>query len=153
MGGGRLLRNNVIVASGTALSRLTGLIRVYAFARFVGQAAIADAYNSANGSPNAIYELLLGGVLSASLVPMFTKQAEDDDAEATSAVFTVAMIAVSALTLVAVLAAPLVFRLFSVHVDASTDADVYRAAGTALTRIFLIQIFFYGLTALATSLL
>ena len=64
-----LLRNNVIVASGTAMSRLTGLIRVYAFARFVGQAAIADAYNSANGSPNAIYELLLGGVLSATLDP------------------------------------------------------------------------------------
>ncbi len=148
-----MLRNNVVVAAGTALSRLTGLIRVYAFARFVGQAAIADAYNSANGSPNAIYELLLGGVLSASLIPMFTKQAEDRDDEATSAVFTVAMIAVTVLTLAAVLAAPFIFRLFSVHVDAAANAHIYRAAGTALTRIFLIQIFFYGLTALATSLL
>ncbi|MCU1502827.1 MAG: hypothetical protein JWM12_2181 [Ilumatobacteraceae bacterium] len=148
-----MLRNNAVVAVGTAMSRLTGLIRVYAFARFVGQAAIADAYNSANGSPNAIYELLLGGVLSASLIPMFTKQAEDEDEEATSAVFTVAMIVVTALTIVAVVAAPLVFRLFSVHVDAAADADIYRAAGTALTRIFLIQIFFYGLAALATSLL
>ena len=55
------------------MSRLTGLIRVYAFARFVGQAAIADAYNAANGSPNTIYELLLGGVLSASLIPVFTQ--------------------------------------------------------------------------------
>ncbi|MEO5899466.1 MAG: murein biosynthesis integral membrane protein MurJ [Ilumatobacteraceae bacterium] len=148
-----MLRNNVVVAAGTALSRLTGLIRVYAFARFVGQSAIADAYNSANGSPNAIYELLLGGVLSASLIPMFTKQAEDEDEDATSAVFSVAMIAVTALTLVAVIAAPLVFRLFSVHVDAAANPAIYRAAGTALTRIFLVQIFFYGLTALATSLL
>ncbi len=98
MGGNRLLRNNLVVAGGTAMSRLTGLIRVYAFARFVGQAAIADAYNSANGSPNAIYELLLGGVLSATLIPIFTKQAEDNDDEATSAVFTVAMIVVSAIT-------------------------------------------------------
>ena len=151
--GGGMLRNNVVVALGTATSRLTGLIRVYVFARVVGQAAIADAYNSADGAPNAIYELLLGGVLSASLIPMFTKQHEDDDEEATSAVFSVAMIAIVALTLVAVLAAPLVFRIFSVKVDAATDADVYRAAGTALTRIFLVEIFFYGLTALGTALL
>ncbi len=150
---GGMLRNNVTVALGTATSRLTGLIRVYVFARVVGQAAIADAYNSADGAPNAIYELLLGGVLSASLIPMFTKQAEDDDDEATSAVFSVAMIAITALTLLAVLAAPLVFRIFSVNVDAATDAHVYRAAGTALTRIFLVEIFFYGLTALGTALL
>lgn len=151
MGGGRLLRNNVIVASGTAMSRLTGLIRVYAFARFVGQAAIADAYNAANGSPNAIYELLLGGVLSATLIPVFTRQVEDKDDKATSAVFTVAMIVVTAITLAGVIAAPAIFHLFSVNVTG--DADVYRAAGTALARVFLIQIFFYGFTALATALL
>ena len=150
---GSLLRNNVVVAVGTALSRLTGLIRVYVFATIVGQAAIADAYNSANGSPNAIYELLLGGVLSATLIPMFTKQAEDDDSDATSAVFTVAMMAVTVLTVLAVLAAPWIFHLFSVHVGAGVDPEIYRAAGTALTRIFLVQIFFYGLTALGTSLL
>ena len=146
-----LLRNNIIVASGTAMSRLTGLIRVYAFARFVGQAAIADAYNAANGSPNAIYELLLGGVLSATLIPIFTKQAEDKDDEATSAVFTVAMIVVTTLTLASIIAAPAIFHLFSVNVTG--DADVYRAAGTALARVFLIQIFFYGFIALATALL
>src|SRR5262249_16618551 len=44
-----------------------------------------------------------------------------------------------------------IFHLFSVNVTG--DADVYRAAGTALARIFLIQIFFYGFTALATALL
>ena len=151
VGGNRMLRNNLVVAGGTAMSRLTGLIRVYAFARFVGQAAIADAYNSANGSPNAIYELLLGGVLSATLIPIFTKQAEDKDDEATSAVFTVSMIVVSAITLAAVIAAPAIFHLFSVNV--SGDADVYRNAGTALARVFLIQIFFYGFIALATALL
>lgn len=70
-----LLKSNLTVALGTALSRITGLVRVAVFAIVVGQAALADAYSSANNSPNAIYELLLGGVLSASLVPMFTKQA------------------------------------------------------------------------------
>ena len=61
------------------------------------------------------------------------------------------MIVVSGITLAAVIAAPAIFHLFSVNVTG--DADAYRAAGTALARVFLIQIFFYGFTALATALL
>jgi putative peptidoglycan lipid II flippase len=148
-----LLKNNVVVATGTALSRITGLARSVVFAIIIGQTALSDAYNSANNSPNAVYELLLGGVLSASLVPLFTKQAEDRDDEATSAVVSVAVIALTGITVLAVLAAPLVFRLFSLGVAAGIDPVVYRGAGTALARIFLVQIFFYGLNALATALL
>jgi putative peptidoglycan lipid II flippase len=148
-----LLKSNLVVAVGTALSRVTGLVRVAIFAIVVGQAALADAYNSANNSPNAIYELLLGGVLSASLVPMFTKQAEEHDDEATSVVVSVALVALTALTALAVIAAPWIFRLFSLDVASGVDPVEYRRVGTALTRIFLIQIFFYGISALAGALL
>jgi putative peptidoglycan lipid II flippase len=123
------------------------------FAIVIGQTALADAYNGANNSPNAIYELLLGGVLSASLVPLFTKQAEERDDDATSAVITVSVIALTALTALAIVAAPWIFRLFSIDVADGIDPQRYRAAGTALARIFLVQIFFYGLTALTTALL
>jgi putative peptidoglycan lipid II flippase len=61
------------------------------FAIVIGQTALADAYNGANNSPNAIYELLLGGVLSASLVPLFTQHAEERDDDATSAVVTMSV--------------------------------------------------------------
>ncbi len=148
-----LLRSNLIVAAGTALSRLTGFARIAVFAIVIGQSALADAFNSANQSPNAIYELLLGGVLSASLVPLFTRHAERNDDDATSAVATVAVIALTAITAVSVAAAPMVFRLFSLDVATGVNADDYRNAGTALARIFLIQIFFYGLTAIASALL
>jgi putative peptidoglycan lipid II flippase len=148
-----LLRNNLVVAVGTALSRVSGLARVAVFGIVIGQTALADAYNSANSSPNAVYELLLGGVLSASLVPLFTKQAEDRDDRATSAVVSVAVVALTALTALAVLAAPWIFRLFSLSVHGNVDPNDYRSAGTALARIFLVQIFFYGISALATALL
>ncbi len=148
-----LLRNNLVVAAGTALSRLTGLLRVAVFAIVIGQAGLADAYNSANNSPNAIYELLLGGVLSASLVPLFSRHVEDDDDDATSAVLSVAVLALTALTAVAVACAPFIFHLFSFDVADGVSADEYRQAGTALARIFLIQIFFYGISALANALL
>lgn len=148
-----LLKNNLIVAVGTALSRLSGLLRVAVFLYVMGQSALGDAYLTANQSPNAVYELLLGGVLSASLVPLFTKQAEDGDDDATSAVVTVAMIALTGLTVLAVIGAPVVFHLFSIDVAEGLDPDEYRRAGTALARIFLVQIFFYGVSALATALL
>ena len=143
----------MVVAVGTLLSRITGLIRVMVLGFVVGQTSLADVYNSANSTPNTIYELLLGGALSASLVPLFTKQFERRDDDATRAVITVSIIAISALTIVAVLAAPLIFRLYSLSPSSKVDAVQYRAAGTALARIFLVQIFFYGLSALGTSLL
>ncbi len=150
---GGLLRSNVVVALGTALSRITGLIRVMVLGFVIGQTALADAYNAANSSPNAIYELLLGGVLSASLVPLFTKLAEQNDDEGTSAVVSVAVVAMSVLTAAAVLAAPWIFHLYSLSPAATVDADQFRSVGTLLARIFLIQIFFYGLTSLGTSML
>ncbi len=148
-----LLRSNLVVAIGTALSRLTGLIRIVVLGYVIGQTALADAYNAANNSPNAIYELLLGGVLSASLVPLFSRLAEERDDEGTSAVVTVSILAVTVLTTAAVLAAPWIFRLYSINPSDGVDREQFRAVGTALARIFLVQIFFYGISALGTSLL
>jgi len=148
-----LIKSNVTVATGTALSRITGLARVAVFGWVIGQSAIADAYDGANNSPNSIYELLLGGVLSATLVPVFIRYLEQDDEEATNAVVSVALVALAALTVVAVAAAPLVFRLSSLNIADGVDRDLYRSVGTSLARIFLIQVFFYGLSALFGALL
>jgi putative peptidoglycan lipid II flippase len=149
----RLVRSNLVVASGTALSRLTGLGRVIALGYVLGQTALADAYKLANETPNIVYELLIGGVLSATLVPLFTSFSVDDDEESTNVVLTVAAAFIGALTVVAVIAAPMIFRLYSLDVADGVDAEVFRSAGTALTRIFLVQIMFYGLAALASAYL
>ena len=65
-------RSNLVVATGTALSRITGLARIIIFGVIIGQTALADAFDAANNAPNSMYELLIGGVLAASLVPLFT---------------------------------------------------------------------------------
>jgi len=67
----RLVRSSAAVAAGTLLSRLTGLLRVAVLAYAIGRATLADSYNIANSTPNIVYELILGGVLSATLVPLF----------------------------------------------------------------------------------
>ena len=148
-----LVKSNVTVAVGTALSRVSGLLRVVVFGAVIGQTALADAYKLANETPNIVYELLLGGVLSATLVPLFSSFIETDDDESTNVVITMAVTLMAALTAVAVLAAPLIFRLYTLSPAAGVDADVLRHVGTTLTRIFLLQILFYGLTGIANAFL
>ena len=90
-GGRRLLRDNLGVAAGTGLSRVTGVARLAALYVAAGP-ALRDAYILANNTPNIIYELILGGILTATLVPLFTAQLEHDDDEGTSAVVSVAIV-------------------------------------------------------------
>lgn len=151
--GSGLLKSNLTVAAGTALSRLTGMLRLSVLAGVIGSTALSDAYLNANESPNIVYELILGGVLSATLVPLFSTFVEEDDEESTNVVITTAVVMIAGLTLLAVLAAPIVFRLFSFNIAEGIDKDVFRSVGTTLARIFLIQIFFYGLAGLANAFL
>ena len=157
-----LLRSNLVVAVGTTFSRVSGLLRLIVFGYVIGQSALADAYKLSNETPNIIYDLLLGGVLSATLVPLFsslmlsTGDSADTDADgrrATNAVITVAVTLLLALTVAAVLAAPLIFRIYTLSTAPGLDVDLYRQVGTTLTRIFLIQILFYGLSGIANAYL
>ena len=148
-----MFRDTLVVAIGTAMSRLTGLLRVVVFGVIIGQTALADAFDGANNSPNSIYELLVGGLLAASLVPLFTRFAEDEDDEATDAVVSASLIVLAAATVLAVVAAPLIFRLFSLHPSPAVNPETFRRAGTMMSRVFLVQIFFYGLTAIGSALL
>jgi putative peptidoglycan lipid II flippase len=149
---GRLVRSSAVVGIGTGLSRITGLGRTVALTYALGATVVADGYNLANTTPNIVYDLLLGGILSATLVPVFVDRFDHDDEDGVSAVATVAVVALVALTVVAIIGAPLLFRLYTWHKDAASAHDLARA-GVPLLRMFLPQVLFYGLTALATAVL
>ena len=141
------------MACGTALSRMTGLIRIIIFGAMIGQTALADAYDAANNAPNVVYELLLGGILAASLVPLFTRYIQDGDDDAVSAISSVAVVVLAAITTLAMFASPIIFRVFSLNPASDIDVELFRATGANLTRLFVVQIFFYGLTAIASAIL
>jgi len=145
------------MAAGTALSRITGFGRNIALAVAIGQNLLTDTYNLANITPNIIYELLLGGVLSATLVPLFVQQLQradrgGGDAAAAwhdmSAVVTLALVVSAVATIAFVMAAPLVVRLYFGDATAAQ-----RAIGTGLIRLFALQVAAYGVIALTTALL
>ncbi|MEO1059044.1 MAG: murein biosynthesis integral membrane protein MurJ [Actinomycetota bacterium] len=150
--GSGLLRSNLIVAAGTALSRITGLARLIVFALVIGRTALGDAYLLANETPNIVYDLLLGGLLSATLVPLFSTFLVERDDESTNVVIGTAAALMTGLTAIAVLASPLIFGIYSVNVE-DADPAVFREVGTTLARLFLIQILFYGLSGLANAFL
>ena len=151
------VRSNLIVASGTACSRATGLLRVIVLAYVIGQNALSDAYKLANETPNIVYDLIIGGVLSATLVPVFTsllvQEQREDDERGFHAVVSAALIASAALTALAVVLAPAIFRLYSLTTSPEVDADTFRTVGTMLTRLFVIQVLFYGITGVMTAVL
>ncbi len=147
-----LVRSSAVVAVGTMLSRVTGFVRIAAIAYALGATTLAGTYSYANEAPNIVYELLLGGVLTATLVPLFVKHFETRDDDAASAIFTVAMLALAAITLVGVLAAPWIVDLYTLNVHGPGAARQQELA-TSLLRLFMPQMLFYGVVTLATAML
>jgi putative peptidoglycan lipid II flippase len=156
--GGRpgLGRSTAVMAAGTALSRLTGFGKLVALAYALGFTRLTDSYNLANVTPNIVYELVLGGILSATLIPLFVERLatddEDDAWRAISAVITVAAVALVVLTGLFVVIAPLLVRLYTIGND-TPSLDEQRAVATGLLRLFAPQVAFYGMTFLVTAVL
>lgn len=147
-----LLQSSAIVGLGTTLSRITGYLRVAAIAYALGVTTLAGTYSYANETPNMLYELLLGGVLTATLVPQFVRHVAARDDDGSSAVVTCSMLAVIGLTVLGVVFAPQIVDLYTLRVSGPGKAQ-QQALATALVRCFLPQMLFYAFTALATALL
>jgi putative peptidoglycan lipid II flippase len=153
-GGRGLLRSSAVVAVGTGLSRVTGLLRTVVLAWALGTTVLADSFNLANTTPNILYDLLLGGILSATLVPVFVDNLRNGDDEGTDAIVTVTTVLLVAATALTVLAAPWIVSVYTGRMSGEPERLAQlTAASVPLLRLFLIQIVFYGLTTLATGLL
>jgi putative peptidoglycan lipid II flippase len=152
----------VSMATGTLVSRLTGLFRVLVLAWVLGFTPIADSFNLANTVPNMLFDLVLGGVAGATFIPVFVERlALDGERRAwksISSVITGALIVLVVASLVAWLCAPWIIDGFTAFRHSTTTESVMvldqqRAVATDLMRWFVPQIFFYGVIGIATALL
>ena len=64
-GSSRLARSTVMVTVLTAVSRLTGLVRVVVVAAVIGDTYLGNTYQSTNTVPNILFELMAAGTLTA----------------------------------------------------------------------------------------
>jgi putative peptidoglycan lipid II flippase len=147
-------RRTAVMAAGTLLSRVTGLARNMALAYALGTTALAGTFVLAYETPLILYELVLGGVLSGTLVPVFVRAFERDEQEgwdAVSAVFTFALVVSTALAVLFVAVAPLFIRLYTLRNSGDLEDDQL-AVATTLLRLFAPQVLFYGLVTLSTAI-
>ena len=141
-----LFRASSIMAIGTILSRLTGFVRALLAVAVLGTALLADTYNVANTMPNILYNLLVGGALTAIFVPQLIRSFSDEDGGhgfASRLVTTISGI-LFALVIVGVLFAPALVRLYAPEFS-TPGFETEQHIAIAFTRYCLPQIFFLGL--------
>jgi putative peptidoglycan lipid II flippase len=141
-----LFRASSVMAIGTILSRITGFVRNILAVAVLGTALLADTYNVANTMPNILYNLLVGGALTAIFVPQIIRSFDDEDggeAFVSRLVTTISAILL-ALVVLGVLFAPVLVRIYAPEfANAGFEKEFHLAI--AFTRYCLPQIFFLGL--------
>jgi putative peptidoglycan lipid II flippase len=144
------------MAAGTVVSRLSGYARSTLLAAALGTALHADVFTIANTIPNMLYILLAGGVFNAVLVPQLVRamKHDQDDGEAyTNRVITLAAVFLLVVTVLLVVAAPLVMRLLLDPAYFTDEFSAQRESIIDLARYCLPQVFFYGMFVLVGQVL
>lgn len=154
-GTGSLLGAALVIGLITLFSRLAGFVRWLVFARTVGSGCLGDAYTTANQLPNVVFELVAGGMLAATMVPLVAGAARRGETAALQATAGALLGWVLVLLLPAAVLAVAVSGWYA-------DLMMRRHAGcgtqtVGLTRTLLVffapQIILYGLAVWASSLL
>lgn len=138
-------RASAVLAAGTIVSRLTGLLRTIVLVAVIGAiSAPADAFSIANQLPNSVFNIISVGLLTAVIVPQIVKSTGHADGGRAfiSKLYTVGVLVLLVATAAAMLAAP---WLVSVQL---ADNPQQQALATAFAYWCLPQILFYGLYAL-----
>ena len=137
-----LIKSSAFMALGTLLSRITGLVRGLLTVAVLGTALLGDTYNVGNTTPNIIYNLLIGGALTAVFVPQIVRSFRDSDGGSAFVSKLVSLIGtlIFVVTALAMIAAPLLVSLYAPTFDGRA-----RDITIAFTLYCLPQILFYGL--------
>ena len=151
-----ILSSSAVMAAGTVVSRLSGLVRNTLLAAALGTALHADLFNIANTVPNMLYILLAGGVFNAVLVPQLVRAMKNDadGGEAyTNRIITLAALFLAGVTAVMVLAAPYLMRVFLSADYFEPELSAQRESVIDFARFCLPQVFFYGMFVLLGQVL
>lgn len=146
-----MIRAAFFIAAGNVASRLLGLVREMVIANLFGASGLVSAFRVAQIIPTMLYDLLVGGMVSSALVPVFSEQAERDRAELwrlASLVLSLTVVFLSAAVLVIELAAPWVAFLL-----AGGFSDELLEITVRLLRITTPAVLFLSLSGVVTGLL
>lgn len=151
-----LVSASAVMAVGTVFSRASGYVRSALLLAALGTQMHADAFNIANTIPNMLYVLLAGGMFNAVLVPQLVRAMRhdgDDGAAYTNRIITLAALFLLAVSVILVLAAPLLLRWFLDGEWFAPENTEVRESAVTFARYCLPQVFFYGMFVLVGQVL
>jgi putative peptidoglycan lipid II flippase len=139
-----------LIMLGNIASRLLGVVREQVIAALFGTTGTTDAFVAAATVPTMVYDLLIGGAISAALIPVFADYADRQDelwrvaSTVINLVLGVLVIAVAVL----VIFAPQLMGVLATGLPAEKQAQA-----VLLVRLVLPAVLFLGLSAVTTALL
>jgi putative peptidoglycan lipid II flippase len=149
-----VLRSTAAVAAPTVLSRILGYVRDMLQAYFMGTSRGMDEFTIAYTIPNLLRRLTAEGAMTAAFIPVFTQIKEKETKErlwrfANLFFYDLAFL-MTALTVVGILAAPLLVRFIAMgygQVPGKWELTIH------LTRVMFPYIFVISMAALAMAIL
>jgi putative peptidoglycan lipid II flippase len=147
-----LARSAGILGMGNIASRVIGLARESVISFYFGASGELAAFRLAARVPTMIYDLLVGGMLSAALVPVFSEysrqERRDELIKVASAVLSLIAIAMGFLVLLVEAFAGPLSRILSDFADPHLQTVLANCL-----RVIAPAVFFFGLTGGLTGLL
>ncbi|HET7271308.1 MAG TPA: murein biosynthesis integral membrane protein MurJ [Rubrobacter sp.] len=154
-----ILRSVLSISVATILSRATGYARWMAQAAALGAGYVADAYTASILLPSLIYELFMGGILYSIFIPVLvdriTQVGEADARRLTNALFTLVLPLMVVLSIIGIIFARPLVLLVTDWQSGLPPAQAERTLDLAVMffRIFILQMFFYGISTIGTGVL
>ena len=150
-----ILRSSAAISAMTMISRVLGLVRDMVFFHFFPAGGVTDAFLVANRIPNLLRRFVAEGAFSLAFVPVLAEYKEtrskEDLHDLLDHVATTLGLILFSISLVGVIAAPLVIMVFAPGFFSQEGAEPELAA--SLLRITFPYIFFISLSALASGIL
>jgi putative peptidoglycan lipid II flippase len=140
----------LLIMIGNVISRLLGLLRELVMAWLFGATGATDAFVAASAVPMIVYDLLIGGSISASLVPVLVDQKRDQRrfGEVVSSLLLLAGGMLVSVTLVLIFIAPVIMAILGGGFD-----PLQREQSVTMVRVMLIAVIFQGLAGVLMAAL
>jgi putative peptidoglycan lipid II flippase len=147
-----LAQASLILTVAALASRLLGWVRLLVIGSQFGASRELDAYFAAFRIPDAIFQLVVAGALSAALIPVFSSyRAREQEREAwrlASSVINLVVIALAGLSLLMAIFAPALVPAVAPGFDAPTTELTIR-----MTRVMLLSPVLIGMGAVVSGIL
>ncbi len=150
--GPSLARSAALLSAGNIASKVLGMVRVMVISGYFGTGGYVSAFQSINRVIRLLYDLLVGGMMNAAVVPVLSEYAASRDKsqlwETASAILTLmTLVLVTVAILISLFVVPLVGLLVP-----GLD-PIYQASAVRMLRLMVWAVLFFGMAGLLTGLL